>query len=213
MAKVAGLKLQPSKCVIVPLVPWSRGVESYVKRWVCANLPACRFFKVQLAGLYLGFVLGHKAGGSQWDSVVSGAEKRVSIISSSGSPPSVSVNSYNVRVCSMFSYKSQLLGPCPSLSKLEPKWSCNVLKSPWGLFLKVRLSGVLIFLFVRVSSIFLQSVCSCIRASWVTVDSWKGWLAFLEGESSKWDGLSMADWHSGVWAPEFWDSVAIVHNL
>ena len=113
MSEVAGLILQTTKCIIIPLVdPLSPKFKLY-RSWLSANIPAWGSFKIASCAEYLGFMVGPKAGSCQWDKVIFSASSQIAQLVSSGAPASIAVFNYNVRIVPKFSYKAQLVSPPP----------------------------------------------------------------------------------------------------
>ena len=134
MAKISGLILQPKKCVIIPLVPGDSKLYPCYSVLIQKHFPAWASFKICSHAEYLGFEIGPTAGSAQFSKVISSFNLHLSTILATGAPPSVSVFTFNVKMITNFSYKSQLV-PLPlSIFEEVVKWHCNILKAPFNSF-------------------------------------------------------------------------------
>ena len=75
------------------------------------NIPDWADFSSASHAEYLGFEVGPTAGSVQWGKVLASFTNHLSAISSSDTPPSISVFVYNTRLVPKFSYKAQRSPP------------------------------------------------------------------------------------------------------
>ena len=77
---IAGLKLKPPKCVIVPLCLLNESVKENIGKWLLRNIPEWANFSIQDSTKLLGFYIGPAAGKYNWIEQISKAKARVQVI-------------------------------------------------------------------------------------------------------------------------------------
>ena len=213
MATVAGLILNTSKCVIIPLVPSSSPLFCSYRVWLEKHIPDWASFKIATHAEYLGFEVGPEAGSYQWVKVLEAFNANLTATSNSGAPPSISVFIYNAKLVPKFSYKAQLVPPVADIAELEKKWSCNILKAPFKSFPPALLYCGKSVGFYQLSSVKVQSSAAAIRAAWSTVNNWKYWFDFLNYRSLTYPCLTLGALGNEFLSPPHWDSPPFAVNL
>ena len=138
--RLAGSKLKPPKCVIVPLRKFSEKVPQNILEWINRNIPVWQEFKVLPSAKPLGFDMGPLAGSMNCTELSQKIKARVQSIRNSQAPISIEAYSSNTRVVPVTSYIAQL--PIPdSLFKLERAMMHTV----WGLH-KTCFATMILFL-------------------------------------------------------------------
>ena len=71
--ELAGLKLKPIKCVIVPLVDFTDEVVNAIRNWIEINIPDWVTFKIapyaKLLGFFMDLAWGNAIGPNPWTSL------------------------------------------------------------------------------------------------------------------------------------------------
>ena len=118
--KVAGLKLHPSKCVIILVSTIaSPSTIHRVRDWLLQHIPTWSAFRIENSGLYLGFSLGPFANHSLWSAAIKKYRGRADAIFLSGVTARIAARDYNSRAATVLSYIAQLC-PLPSgFKKIE----------------------------------------------------------------------------------------------
>ena len=110
---IAGLALNPKKCVIVlNSVEASPHNISIIRQWLSVHIPAWSEFGIANAAKYLGFVLGPRARMLQWEEPLRKFQHRVDQIARSGESAAVSFRQFSskaVRFWGMLPNSSPLL--------------------------------------------------------------------------------------------------------
>ena len=125
----AALKLNPAKCVVIPL--GGATVES-VRRTIAEV--ACEFAhcKVAVAGKYLGLFIGAGADEVQWVDLPARMRERIAQIRVQRSGMVFSMLMFRVYVSSLLQYKARFLSPCVALCKAYVKCEQRILACPWS---------------------------------------------------------------------------------
>jgi len=111
--ELAGLKLKPVKCVLVPLCLLGAKRQKGISKWLKRNIPEWQQFAIQTSTKLLGFYLGPEAGKMNWTEQEAKIRTRVRFIQMAQAPISINAHAYNSRVVPVTSYVAQLL-PIPN---------------------------------------------------------------------------------------------------
>jgi hypothetical protein len=108
-ADFAGLKLNPSKCVLIPVCYVDFPLAALaIQEWVARHLPEWKNFKIVRSHAYLGPAIGPSAGDSIWDKSIAKYWARVLSISNLGLSAYYSILAYNTCAVSCLEYLCQL---------------------------------------------------------------------------------------------------------
>ena len=131
--RVTGLKLKPSKCVlIVSCVPLSKGLESSIRNWLREHVPELVDFKIKSSGKYLGWILGVDSCKRSYEAPLAKFRDRVLEVCSGDAPSTVAILRYNQRAVTVLSYVAQFSPPpCErSIAELSHNAVHKVLRLP-----------------------------------------------------------------------------------
>ena len=118
--KLAGLKLKPPKCKVVPCVKITPETLIAVREWVSEHIPDWNEFEVTGAAELLGFFVGPWMSSHTWVKPMRKFRKRVFDIKIAGAATIFNAFDYNSRVLPVLSYVSQLV-PLPLCFSFEQR--------------------------------------------------------------------------------------------
>ena len=209
--ELAGLKLKPVKCVIVPLCELSERVRNDIVKWLQRNLPAWEKFAIEDATKLLGFYIGPKAGRKNWADQCCKVRSRVQSIQHAKASVKLNTHTYNSRVVPVTSYIAQLLPIPKKLMQLEHAMMHTTLRMPQNSlchsdFMHLHRIGGPNF-----RSICAASFAALIRTALKTVTSWRSWILQLEEAADMF--LPAYSVVRGYLSVPCWDSPPIAVNL
>ena len=144
--RAAGLSLNVTKCVLVPLShAISPHIISCMRDFLRANTPEWATFNITHSAKYLGVWLGTGANVKHWIKTNSDYNFRVNAISNAGVASSLAVEAYNVKCVSKYSYLGQFLPPRATSGNQRNTYLLNFLNCliirfhMWSLFLLAKL--------------------------------------------------------------------------
>jgi len=208
---LAGLKLKPAKCVVVPLCELGPKRKKDIFKWLQRNIPEWQDFAIKNCTKLLGFYLGPGAGTMNWTEQEAKIRQRVQAISSSQAPSSLNAHAYNTRVVPVTSYVAQLL-PCPkSFQQLERSTLHTVLRLPQNMlchsdFMHLHKIGG-----PKLRSITAASASALVRTATKTLTRWQDWLIQLEKTAA--EHLPLQQVVRNTLTPSCWDSPPLALNL
>ena len=106
-AKVAGLQLNSTKCVIVPLAAPASTCSTSIQQWLTEHIIDWGEFHISDVGKYLGVILGPLAGELSWELAIVKYWERVCQVAACGLSPQLSILAYNTHDVSVLGYLSQ----------------------------------------------------------------------------------------------------------
>jgi hypothetical protein len=208
---LAGLKLKPPKCVLVPLCKFSDRRAEDISKWMRRNIPQRAHFAVQDCTKLLGFYIGPGAGRKNWTEQVSKLKARVQFIQSTNASVKLNAYTYNSRVVPICSYVAQLLPYPKYLEQIERAHMHTILRLPQNAlchadFFHLHLAGG-----PRIRSIIASCVAALIRTSSRTLTTWPSWISQLE--VAAWEHLPLRPLVHLQLTTSSWDSPPIACNL
>jgi len=209
--KLAGLKLKPPKCVIVPLCMLDDKRKKDISKWLKRNIPDWQDFAVKSSTKLLGFYLGPEAGKMNWTEQEAKIRTRVHSIKTSQAPSSLNAHTYNSRVVPVTSFVAQLL-PIPArFYQLERAMLHTVLRLPQNMLCHCDFMHLHKIGGPKFRSITAASSSALVRTSLKTVTSWKSWIEQLEHAADV--HLPLQTLVRNTLTPANWDSPPLAVNL
>ena len=203
--RTAGLKLKPSKCVIVPLhSACDEACQRSVHAWIADHIPCWSCFKIEGTAKYLGVWMGPAAATMQWKSQLAKLVDRACCVASMGLAASAAIPLCNLRAVPVVGYLAQFCSPPAQIEAIEKRLLCKILRIPYTAFpFNLRISfDSLGGPGVRSATVLCKA--ALMRASSGMLSDWVVWYRDL-AELSVGHGTMQAtlDHH---FSPPWWDS-------
>ena len=131
---LAGLKLHPKKCVIIPLLELTEECRNKVKSWIRLNIPAWEDFQMDSCAKLLGFYVSPSIGKFNWVGPLSKFVSRVKDIKTATASIAINAYDFNSRVVPVLGYQAQLLPLDEKHFVLERVAMHTVLRAPMNTF-------------------------------------------------------------------------------
>ena len=132
--KALGLRLKESKCVVVPLAPFTPQLRETILSWLREHIPAWAGFKVDSKGLYLGFWMGPSVRDEVFQDSFNKTIHRVRSIKTACCSSLHNVRAYNRDAISTCSYLAQLKLYPNSFVDRQEGVAASILKTPFRAF-------------------------------------------------------------------------------
>ena len=130
---VAGLRLQPCKCVIiVSCIGLLDEIILVIREWLKDNVPEFTEFDIACSGKYLGWYLGVDSVSLSYGDPLKKFISRVHEVTGGKAPAATSIIRYNPRAVLVVSYVSQFASPATDAKLAEiDQWSVHkILRMP-----------------------------------------------------------------------------------
>eukprot|EP00973_Karenia_brevis_P088739 12307321-Karenia_brevis.AAC.1 len=130
---IAGLKLKPRKCVLVPLAaPLSPHLIEVLRDFMRARVPKWAEFNIAASAEYLGIWLGPGAACHYWLSQLQKLLARIGAIGQAHVSSTLALKAYNLKAVTTLTYPAQVLPPPPNISKIEKYAFTQLYKVPYN---------------------------------------------------------------------------------
>ena len=208
---LAGLKLKPQKCVLVPLCQFNETTKKNISKWLKRNIPEWCNFSIEDSTKLLGFFIGPGAGRMSWTEQASKMRSRVRSIQHAEASVKLNTHTFNTRVVPVTSYIAQLLVIPDSFSQLERAMMHTVLRLPQNAlchadFMHLHKVGGPNF-----RSMVTASVAALVSTALKTITSWPDWIRQLAVAADQW--LPLEPLVREKLCTNCWDSPPIACNL
>jgi len=112
MELASGLKLKPSKCVLVPVaIEASVHNVQIIRKWLEQYLPPWSDFLIKSSGKYLGVIIGPNDANDNWEKPLAKFCERVTQIAGQDLPMELAASKFASKAVSVLGYIAQLLPP------------------------------------------------------------------------------------------------------
>ena len=209
---IANLALNPKKCVIVlSSVEATPHNIHIIRQWLSVHIPAWSEFGIANAAKYLGFVLGPRAGLSQWAEPLKKFQFRVDQIARSGDSAAVSFRQYSSKAVSVLGYVAQLVPPPDNIDSIELGAMNKVGHMATNSISRKAFHYVSDVFALGARSLKATLQASMLRTALATCSDFGPSLSLLHEAAL--ECMPVRAVISGGLSPFGWDSSAIVHNL